>query len=142
MGLMLIERIDEWGEATFSPPASNDDLAAAGAALGAALPPQLRELLSETNGVEGEYGLGLVWEVGRIAKDNTWFRTNDDYRQLYMPFNGLLFFGDAGNGDQFGISLAGNQEIYVWDHEDDSRTWVAPTIMGYLESWMTGRLKL
>ena len=139
---MLIERIAAWGEATFSQPASNEDLAAAATALGSALPQQLSELLSETNGVEGEYGLGLVWEVGRIAKDNAWFRTNDDYRELYMPFDGLVFFADAGNGDQFGISLAGNHEIYVWDHEDDSRTWAAPTVMGYLENWMTGRLKL
>lgn len=30
---------------------------------------------------EGEYGLGLVWDVGRIAKDNVWFRTNEDYRE-------------------------------------------------------------
>ena len=142
MGLMLIERIAAWGEAKFSAPASNDDLAAAEAALGAALPPQLRELLSETDGVVGEYGLGLVWDVGRIAKDNVWFRTNEDYRELFMPFDGLLFFADAGNGDQFGISLTGNQEIYVWDHEDDSRRWVASTVMGYLESWMTGRLKV
>lgn len=139
---MLIERIADWGEASFSPPASNDDLAATAAALGTSLPQQLRELLSETNGIEGEYGLGLVWEVARIAKDNTWFRTNEDYRELYMPFDGLLFFADAGNGDQFGISLAGNQEIYVWDHENDSRTWVAPTVTGYLEAWMTGRLKV
>lgn len=138
---MLIERA-EWGQATFSPPASNDELAAAAAALGTALPQQLRELLSETNGVEGEYGLGLVWEVARIAKDNKWFQTNEDYRELYKPFDGLLFFADAASGDQFGISLAGNQEIYVWDHEDDSRTWVAPTILGYLEGWMTGHLKV
>jgi hypothetical protein len=139
---MLIERIAAWGEATFSPPASKNDLAAAAAALAAALPQQLAELLSETNGVEGEYGLGLVWDVARIVKDNTWFRTNGDYRELYMPFDGLLFFADAGNGDQFGIALAGNHEVYVWDHEDDSRRWVASTVMGYLESWMTGRLKV
>lgn len=139
---MLIDRIAAWGEATFSPPATADDLAIATAALGVVLPPQLSDLLSETDGIEGEYGLGLVWNVRRIAKDNAWFRTNDDYRELYMPFDGLVFFGDAGNGDQFGISLAGNQEIYVWDHEDDSRTWVASTVMGYLEAWMTGRLKV
>lgn len=53
MGLMLIERIAAWGEAKFSAPTSNGDLAAGEAALGAALPPQLRELLSETDGVGG-----------------------------------------------------------------------------------------
>jgi len=81
---MLIERIAAWREATFSPPASNEDLAAAATALGSAIPQQLSELLIETNGVEGEFGLGLVWEVGRIAKDNAWLRTNDDYRELAL----------------------------------------------------------
>ena len=46
---------------------------------------------------------------------------------------GLVFFADGGNGDQFFLSLSGSNEIYVWDHESDSRTWVAPTVLGYLE---------
>lgn len=139
---MLTDRIAAWGEATFSQPATTDDLDAAEAALGTVLPAQLRDLLVETNGIEGEYGLGLVWNTRRLANDNAWFRTNDDYREHYMPFDGLVFFADAGNGDQFGIALAGNQEIYVWDHEDDSRTWVAPTILRFLEERLTGRLKV
>ena len=44
-----------------------------------------------------------------------------------------MFFADGGNGDQFFLSLSGSNEIYVWDHESDSRTWVAPTVLGYLE---------
>ena len=59
-----------------------------------------------------------------------------------MPFDGMVFFADAGNGDQFGIALSGNQEVYVWNHEDDSRTWVAPTVIAYLEGWMTGGLSI
>lgn len=104
------------------------------------LPGHLRQLLEETNGIQGEYGLGLLWSTERIARDNTYFRTDADYRELYMPFLGLVFFADAGNGDQFAVSLSGNCEIYVWNHVDDSRTWVAPTVMRYLEEWMTGRL--
>lgn len=92
--------------------------------------------------MEGEYGLGLVWDVERITKDNTWFRRDADYTELYMPFDPLVFFTDAGNGDQFAVSMHGNQEVYVWNHEDDSRTWVAPTVLQFLEAWMTGRLKV
>ena len=72
--------------------------------------------------------------------DNAAFRANTEFRDLYMPFDGLVFFADAGNGDQFALSLSGNHEVYVWNHEDDSRTWVASSVLAYLEGWMTGRI--
>ncbi len=56
-----------------------------------------------------------------------------------MPFGGLVGFGDAGNGAEFFMSLSGDNEVSVWDHENDSRTWVASTVLGYLEAWMRGR---
>lgn len=40
--------------------------------------------------------------------------------------------------DQFAVSQRANREVYVWDHEDDSRSWVAPSVMRYLEWWMAG----
>ena len=107
--------------------------------MGHRLPDDLRALLSETNGIEGEYGLALLWPTERIATDNVQFRTNADFADLYMPFDGLVFFADAGNGDQFFVSLSGNREVYVWNHEDDSRTWVASTVLRYLEAWMRGQ---
>lgn len=30
-------------------------------------------------------------------------------------------FSDAGDGDQFGVSSRGNQEVFVGNHVDDSR---------------------
>jgi hypothetical protein len=142
MARVLIEQIAGWGEATFKPPAPADALASAEGTLGHSLPNDLGHVLAESDGVEGEYGLGLVWSVDRIARDNTAFRTDDQFRDLYMPFDGLVFFADAGNGDQFALSLSGNCEVYVWDHETDSRSWVAPSVMAYLEGWMTGRIKV
>jgi hypothetical protein len=135
---MFVERIAQWGEATFRPRAIH----ACEALLGRPKPDELRELLAETDGVEGEYGLGLVWSARRIAEDNARFRASQDFAELYMPFDGLVFFSDAGNGDQVGVALSGNQEVYVWSHEDDSRTWVASTVIGFLEEWMTGRLSV
>lgn len=141
-GGMLVEQIQHWGEATFGVPASADAVRACEAQLGHKLPDQLRQLLAETNGIEGEFGLGLLWTAHRIAEDNAYFRNNSDFRRLYMPFAGLVFFADAGNGDQFAVSLSGNHEVYVWNHVDDSRVWVAPTVMRYLEDWMTGTLNV
>jgi hypothetical protein len=34
------------------------------------------------------------------------------------------------------------QDIFVWDHETDSRTWVAPRLEEYLEWWLDGRITL
>ncbi|MFF1822137.1 SMI1/KNR4 family protein [Kribbella sp. NPDC058245] len=139
---MFVERIAQWGQATFRPPAGPEAIEACTAMLGRPLPDDLRDLLVETNGVEGEYGVELMWSAERIAEDNARFRASRDYAESYMPFDGMVFFSDAGNGDQFAVALSGNQEIYVWDHENDSRTWVAPTVMQFLEIWMTGRLPI
>jgi hypothetical protein len=95
-------------------------------------------VLAESDGIDGEYGLGLLWNIDRLRRDNIEFRTYPDFRELYMPFDGLVFFADAGNGDQFALSLTGNCEVFLWDHENDSRTWVATSVMKYLEGFMAG----
>jgi hypothetical protein len=100
-------------------------------------------LLRESDGIEGEYGAGLVWSAERIASENLTLRTDTEFASLYIPFDPLLFFADAGNGDLFSL-LPGvrRPDVFVWDHEDDSRTWVAPSLAKYLEWWHKGHLKL
>lgn len=137
---MDIQEIGEWGEAHFAEPATSETIASAESHLGHPLPSELREVLAETNGIEGEYGLGLLWAAERISEDNARFRCSTLFADLYMPFDGLVFFADAGNGDQFFVSLSGNNEVYVWDHESDSRTWVAQTVSSYLRGWMQGHI--
>lgn len=137
---MLTEQIAVWGTADFREPATVEAIQTAEAQLGAPLPRELRELLSETDGVVGEYGLDLVWSADRIGKDNARFRSDPNFSDLYLPFEGLVFFSDAGNGDQFAISLRGARDVFVWNHEDDSRMWVAPTVLDFLRRWMTGEL--
>lgn len=128
--------------ATFADPLSAADIAEAERALGGQLPRPLVELLSETDGATGEHGLGLVWPLARIVKDNLVFRTNPEFQGLYMPFDPLLFFADAGNGDQFAfVWTPRRDEIYVWDHENDSRTWVAGSLDRYLQWWLDGTLR-
>ena len=130
-------------EATFGPPVDETAIAEAERTLGGRLPGVLVELLSETDGISGEHGLGLVWPLSRIVSDNLTFRTFDDFRDLYMPFDPLLFFADAGNGDQFALVWQlQRDDVFVWDHENDSRRWVAPDIERYLDWWLGGRLRL
>lgn len=59
-----------------------------------------------------------------------------------MSFDQLLFFADAGNGDQFAFSMLGRFDVFAWDHETDSRTNVAPDLATYLEWWLDGRIRL
>jgi hypothetical protein len=134
-------------ELTFQENASAFQLDEAEIKLGTNFPDELRAVLGETNGVVGEYGLGLLWPVDRIVEDNLKFRQSPDFRSHYMPFDYLLFFGDAGNGDQFAFPIDADgvihrRDIFAWTHEDDSRRWVAPSLSRYFEWWVEGKIKL
>mgnify|MGYP003383353759 CR=1 FL=1 len=128
----------------FADGASEVDLVAAETRLGLKLPPHLRELLAHTDGLTGEYDLSLVWPLQRIIGDNLHFRAYPEFKTLYMPFDCLLFFSDAGNGDQFAYTIAGGEvrrpDIFVWNHEDDSRAWVSSSLRSFLPDWISGKL--
>ena len=53
---------------------------------------------------------------------------------------------DAGNGDQFAFVVLDGEvrrdDIFVWNHEDDSRSWVAPRLEAFYEWWLIGRIEL
>jgi hypothetical protein len=60
-----------------------------------------------------------------------------------MAFEGLLFFGDIGDGDFVGLQVLRGvtpDDVYLWDHETDSRVWVAPTLEQYLRRQLQGWL--
>jgi hypothetical protein len=137
---MWRELAAELGLATTSR-ASQQDVRAAEGACGCALPDTLRALLSETDGLAGEYGEEVVLSAARIAAENTAMRTHADFPELYMPFAPLLFFGAEGNGDLFAFRIlsggADELNVYVWQHEDDSRTATSGSLERYLrgERW-------
>jgi len=141
---MWRERIAELtNDAEFAEPADLEMVATAQSQLGGELPASLVELLLEANGVSGEYDLGLVWPLARIIEDNLTFRSNPGFAELYMPFSPLLFFADAGNGDQFAfVQTPRRDDVFIWNHEDDSRTWVAGSLDQYLQWWLDGTLRI
>ena len=68
-----------------------------------------------------------------IAGHQAKFRTFEDFRSLYMPFDHLLLFGGDGGGDLFAYPVRADGStsamgIFVWEHEDDSRTWRASSL--------------
>lgn len=130
----------------FRSPASPAEIGAVARCVGCALPADLISALEESNGLFGAYGHGLVWSTETMLEQNQQMRSTDAFRDLYMPFDCLLFFGDAGNGDLFGYSILAGEvrrnDIFAWNHEDDSRTWVAPGLQRYVEWWFAGKIKL
>lgn len=113
----------------FVKPAIKSDISLIKEKLHVDLPSDLLELFGETNGVFDEYNCPLIWSTNQIIKENLYFRNIEDFKDIYMPFDHLLFFSDAGNGDLFGFPILNGSiqrdDIFVWDHESDSRKWVA-----------------
>lgn len=131
----------------FSNPTDNFEVEKTENKLKLVFPKELSELLSETNGLHDSSSYSdIVWSIENIQRTNSEFRENRDFRELYMPFDSLLFFGDSGNGDQFAFRILANKirtsDIYVWNHEDDSRVWIAPSLKIFLEWWLTGKIKI
>ncbi|UXY24141.1 SMI1/KNR4 family protein [Streptomyces cynarae] len=126
-------------EVEFRAPVDATALAEAERRLGRGLPAQLTALLMETNGMVGEYGTDVVWTLDRIVEQNLLFWSPDTFSGLYMPFDPLLFFGDNGGGNQFAFVLTSERpDIFVWDHEDDSRLWAARELADYLHRSLGG----
>lgn len=132
--------------AKFNPPADRAEIASAEEVLGMRLPAELASILQESNGLTGDYGVRLLWSVQQIKDENVNFRSSVAFRELYMPFDCLLFFSDAGNGDQFAYVVLGGEvrrrDIFVWDHESDSRNWAAPSLKVFYDWRLTGKLKI
>lgn len=132
-------------EYTFSPPASGDDIAKVESLFDVTLPRELKEILLETNGVKAIYDLGLIWPADRIKNENRHYR-DDHFQEYYMPFDNLIFFGESGIGDLFAFPVTGDRicrdDVFVWNHENDSRNWVASSVSKYLEWSLQGKIKI
>lgn len=120
---------------------------------GLTLPDQLTQLYEQTNGVQQTIIVNskkivigdLIWPLEYTIRQNIEMRTHSTFANLYMPFDHLLFFADAGNGDLFAFAVLNkkirNPDIFVWNHENDSRTWVAPSLEQFVEWRIQGKIK-
>lgn len=135
---MWKERIQALGvECTFRPSATASDIEGTERALGIALPTELKELLLKSNGVLDEYQYGVIWLSEKIVSENRVYRTDPAFKQLYMPFDCLLFFGEEGNGDLYAYIITEGAvrrpDVFLWEHETDSRQWYAARLQNYLQ---------
>ncbi|MFG3123259.1 SMI1/KNR4 family protein [Streptomyces sp. NPDC048201] len=135
----LIAALPETAEA--APPAAEEALADCATALGHPLPAGLTALLTAADGITDEYGTALLWSAEQIAAENVALRRGAEFAALYMPFDPLVFFGETGGGDLYAVlARIDRPDVFVWDHETDSRTWVAGSLADYLERSVNGRL--
>lgn len=130
----------------FKAPATITEITQIKEELNVELPKKLLELFSDTNGIFDKFDSPLIWSTSQIVKDNIFFRNFDEYKEIYMPFDHLLFFSDAGNGDLFGYRILNGSietdDIYVWNHENDNRTWIAPSLEVFIKGWITDEISI
>jgi hypothetical protein len=124
----------------FFPGATVDEIRGVEQKLDVKLPDDLRDLLSETNGVYVNYGERLIWDTHEIVRRNLELRSPAFNKN--MPFDHLLFFGDLATGDiQFAYGVAHDDtkfwHVYEWRSINDSRVWVAQSLKRYVE-WQLG----
>jgi hypothetical protein len=129
----------------FKDPATKQEIDQLQKELNVDIPEELAGLFNETNGVFDNWNCPLIWSTTQIINDNLHFRNFEDFKDIYMPFDNLFFFSDAGNGDLFCYAILKNgtiekTDIYVWNHEDDSRTWVAASLKHFIEGWLTDKI--
>ena len=132
----LIEGLAD--DAEFELGASEGQISEAEKAIGIPLPEHLRSLLLECNGVRADYGSEVIWSCSELVERNLEFRRYEPFRELYVPFDNLLFIGSDCGGDQFAFSIMANgqitkHDIYRWDHETDGRAWFSGRLKRYLE---------
>ncbi|OQP58131.1 hypothetical protein A3860_07335 [Niastella vici] len=114
------------------------------------LPFELEQFYRQTNGIDeyiyvekiGEF----IWSIDRVIETNKFNRNSPRYKDIYKSFDDLLFFSDAGNGDLFGFETLNGKfersDVYVWNHENDSREWIAPNMKVFIEGWTNGFIKV
>ncbi len=133
-------------ECQFKAPATEADIFPIKRDLNIDLPKKLADLYKETNGVFGIYGISFIWSTEQMVKENLFFRAIQKQSDSMRSLDTFLFFSDAGNGDLFGYSIENgsiqNDEIYVWDHEDDSRRVIASSLEEFIKGWILGEISV
>ena len=98
------------------------------------IPSDLIALLKEANG-DGD----VLLSVDQIIETNLTNRQIDGY----MPMDCILFFARNGCGDYYGYGIRKDKEfsnIYFWDHELDSRTYIGGYLEQLLDSYLKGEI--
>jgi hypothetical protein len=125
-------------QCTFFDPAIPSQINELEIIFGITLPEHLKALLFESNGVFDSNALEVIWNVEQIKTTNLEMRQDKIFRENFMSFDSLLFFGSDIAGDCYGYAVTGAHiprpsEIFNWSHESDERMFVANSLEAYLK---------
>ena len=137
----MVERICD--DCSFFPPADKNAMDEVEAALGTPAPDSLLGLWRETDGVKNRHG--GIWSVRQAVEQNLELRSYPEQNDLYMSFETMFCFADAGNGDLFFFPVQADgkinrPDVFVWEHETDNRKWVAANLEKFVEQWFHGAM--
>ncbi|MCX6855838.1 MAG: SMI1/KNR4 family protein [Verrucomicrobia bacterium] len=115
-------------------PATQAALDVAKLTLGRHLPPDLESLLLTSDGVTVE-SVSLISSLSEIITTNIDYRVNR-VRADCMPFDHMLFFGSAYDGDMFAYPISQKDDyidsVFIWGHEMDCREFFAYSLLDYV----------
>ena len=99
------------------------------------IPAELKSFYGFSNGLV-YYGRDVIYSSEKLMDINLAARRGGDWTQINMPLDHLLFFGGAGDGDEyaFGRRMDGeyHSSIFLWSHETDERIEYERGLQGYL----------
>ncbi len=129
----IVEDFEGW---RVFPPAEKAQILEAESELGIEFSNDLKSFYLESNGVIYQNSMVII-PITEMITTNLDYRSRQGFSELYMSFDNLLIFGEAPNGDLFAypIKKSGKIEsldIFGWDHETDSRLWVASDLKNFI----------
>ena len=118
-------------------PSNNEEIVAAQQELNVAFPNELKELLLELNGDSV-----LLHSLQQII-ENT-IMTRRELSGCYEGLTQLLFIGGNGCGDYYSYIITDgiivSNKIIRWEHEDNSRIFVANGLAELIEKYYTDQI--
>ncbi len=117
-------------------PATQEQINEVEKVLDCKLPIDLKELLLEMNGDNW-----FVFSTEQIIESNLSARKLD----CFMPLDCLLFFGSNGCGDYYGYPITSqdgvrNDNVFMWEHEYDNRTWKANNLEDAIKKYYNNEI--
>ena len=132
------ERFGADSDLALQRPATEEEVGAAGRALGVSLPKLLREMYLATDGLYSLPGQWfLVWQLTYLVERNL-----DDWSASWAVAErrNLIGFGDDGTGDPFCVRRDGNPGVFIWSPIEETVTRLAGSLDEFLDRWQANSL--
>ena len=118
-----------YADAEFAPPVSDTEIDQIEGQLGQPVPNELRDLLRHTDGVQAEWGSGLVWPVQETIDQNIEFRRDAAFAEFAEREKGTIAVGKLAD---FAVL---SDDVLIIAPSRLHRVTALLTVMGGRETW-------